>query len=65
MPKKLTKAAKKLLTDAGCSEIDDTYVVLGQTDLRILLSDSAVDDLNHQAREEAEFKKTPASGKAK
>lgn len=56
-PKKLTKAAKKLLEEAGCSEIDDAYVVLGTTDLRILLSDAAIDDLNAQAREQAEFNK--------
>ena len=56
-PKKLTKAAKKLLQEAGCSEIADDFVVLGQTDLRILLSDAAVDDLNAQAREIAELGK--------
>ena len=56
-PKKLTKAAKKLLQEAGCSEIADDFVVLGQTDLRILLSDAAVDDLNAQAREMAELGK--------
>ena len=57
MAKKLTKAAKKLLQEAGCSEIADDFVVLGQTDLRILLSDAAVDDLNAQAREMAELGK--------
>ena len=57
MAKKLTKAAKTLLEEAGCSEIADDFVVLGQTDLRILLSDAAVEDLNQQAREQAEFKK--------
>lgn len=56
-PKKLTKAAKKLLEEAGCSEIADDFVVLGQTDLRILLSGAAVEDLNQQAREQAEFSK--------
>lgn len=55
--KKLTKAAKKLLQEAGCSEIADDFVVLGQTDLRILLSDAAVDDLNAQARKMAELGK--------
>ena len=55
--RKLTKAAKKLLQEAGCSEIADDCVVLGQTDLRILLSDAAVDDLNAQAREMAELGK--------
>lgn len=53
-PKKLTKAAKKLLEEAGCSEIMDDYVVLGTTDLRILLSDAAIDDLNAQARDQSE-----------
>lgn len=57
MAKKLTKAAKKLLQEAGCSEIAADFVVLGQTDLRILLSDAAVDDLNAQAREMAELGK--------
>lgn len=56
-PKKLTKAAKKLLQEAGCSEIADDFVVLGQTDLRVLLSDAAVDDLNAQAREQTDFNK--------
>jgi hypothetical protein len=50
---KLTKAAIKLLEDAGCNEVADDYVILGDTDLRILLSSSAVKDLNAQARESA------------
>jgi len=57
MAKKLTKAAKQLLEEGGCSEITDDYVVLGQTYLRILLSDAAVEDLNQQAREQGEFKR--------
>lgn len=56
-PKKLSKKALKLLEGSGCSEAEDTYVLLGNTDLRILLSDDAVADLNAQAREMAEFKK--------
>jgi hypothetical protein len=32
-------------------------VVLGQTDLRILLPDAAVEDLNQQAREQADLNK--------
>ena len=56
-PKKLTKAATKLLEEAGCSEIAEDYVLLGNTDLRILLSDAAVDDLNAQAREMADLGK--------
>ena len=54
-PKELTKGARKLLEEAGCSEIGDTYVLLGTTDLRILLSDEAIKDLNAQAREQAEL----------
>lgn len=57
MAKKLTKAANKLLEEAGCSEIADDFVIFGQTDLRILLSDAAVEDLNQQARDQAEFNK--------
>lgn len=49
---KLSKAAVVLLTEAGCSEVADDYVVLGSTDLRILLSHRAVADLNAQARGE-------------
>ena len=51
MPTKLSKAAIKLLEEAGCSEVSDDYVILGSTDLRILLSQRAVEDLNTQARE--------------
>ena len=56
-PKKLTRAAKKLLEEAGCNEIAEDYVILGDTDLRILLSEAAIEDLNAQAREQAEFDK--------
>ncbi len=56
-PKKLTKGARKLLAEAGCTEIADDFVVLGSTDLRILLSNAAVEDLNAQARELAELAK--------
>lgn len=55
--KKLTKGAIKLLEEAGCNEIGDGYVLLGTTDLRILLSDEAIADLNAQSRELSEFKK--------
>lgn len=57
MAKKLTKGAIKLLEEAGCNEIGEGHVVLGTTDLRILLSDEAIADLNAQAREVAEFNK--------
>lgn len=48
----LTKAARALLDAAGCSEIADDYVLVGNTDVRILLSRRAVEDLNAQARED-------------
>lgn len=54
MATKLSQAARKLLEQAGCSEVEDDYVILGSTDLRILLSRRAIDDLNAQAREAAE-----------
>lgn len=57
MAKKLTKGAIKLLEEAGCNEIGENHVVLGTTDLRILLSDEAIADLNAQARELAELNK--------
>lgn len=57
MAKKLTKGAIKLLEEAGCNEIGEGYVLLGTTDLRILLSDEAIADLNAQARELAELNK--------
>jgi len=53
MATKLSQAARKLLEQAGCSEIADDFVILGSTDLRILLSRRAVEDLNDQAREVA------------
>jgi hypothetical protein len=56
-PKRLTNKATKLLEEAGCNEIADDYVMLGNTDLRILLSDGAIEDLNLQAREQAAFDK--------
>ncbi|MCA8050776.1 hypothetical protein [Burkholderia arboris] len=48
---KLSQAAIELLSDAGATEISDDFVVIGNTDLRILLSQRAVIDLNQQARE--------------
>ena len=50
----LSKAAIKLLQGAGAHEVADDYVVVGNTDVRILLSHRAVADLNAQARERAE-----------
>ncbi|UUC96600.1 MULTISPECIES: hypothetical protein [Comamonas] len=55
-PKRLTKKATKLLEEAGCNEISDDYVMLGSTDLRILLPDDAIEDLNAQAREQASYR---------
>lgn len=55
-PKRLTKKAAKLLEEAGCNEISDDYVMLGSTDLRVLLSDAAIDDLNAQARDQDSYK---------
>lgn len=54
-PKQLTKKATKLLEEAGCNELGHDYVILGSTDLRILLSDAAIEDLNAQAREQASY----------
>ena len=48
----LSKAARALLDAAGCSEIADDYVLVGNTDVRILLSHRAIADLNAQARED-------------
>lgn len=48
---KLSQAAIELLSEAGATEIGDDFVVIGNTDLRILLSRRAVIDLNQQARE--------------
>ena len=54
MSTKLSQAARQLLEQAGCSEIADDYVIIGSTDLRILLSRRAIEDINAQAREAAE-----------
>lgn len=51
---KLSKAAVAMLEDAGCNEISDDLIVIGTTDVRVLLSHRAVADLNQQAREWAE-----------
>lgn len=51
MATKLSQDAIKLLEEAGCSEVADDYIILGTTDLRILLSRRAVEDLNAQAGE--------------
>lgn len=50
---KLSKAAVKMLEAAGCNEVGDDYLVIGTTDVRVLLSHRAVADLNQQARERA------------
>jgi hypothetical protein len=51
---KLTQAAVKMLEAAGCNEIGDDFIVIGTTDVRVLLSHRSVADLNEQARESAE-----------
>lgn len=50
---RLTKAAIRMLQEAGFSEVADDYVIHGATDIRILLCRRAIDDLNHQARADA------------
>ncbi|WP_423383555.1 hypothetical protein [Burkholderia sp. LMG 32019] len=54
MTTKLSHAAIALLEQAGCNEVGDDFVVIGTTDVRVLLSNRAVTDLNQQARERAE-----------
>jgi hypothetical protein len=51
---KLSQQAVRMLEDAGCNEISDDLIVIGTTDVRVLLSHRAVADLNAQAREWAE-----------
>jgi hypothetical protein len=48
---KLTQDAVTMLEAAGCNEITDDLIVIGTTDVRVLLSHRAVADLNEQARE--------------
>jgi len=43
-----------MLEAAGCNEIAGDFVVIGTTDVRVLLSHRAVLDLNEQASEWAE-----------
>jgi hypothetical protein len=50
----LTQAAVKMLEAAGCNEISDDLIVIGTTDVRVLLSHRVVAHLNEQAREWAE-----------
>lgn len=50
----LTTAARKLLDEAGCNEVADDYIVIGTTDLRVLLSARAVSDLNAQGSDALE-----------
>jgi hypothetical protein len=51
---KLSRAAVAMLEDAGCNEIGDDFIVIGTTDVRVLLSHRAVADLNQQACEWAD-----------
>jgi hypothetical protein len=48
---KLSKAAVQMLEDAGCNEVADDYIVIGDAQhVTVLLSAKAVEDLNRQAR---------------
>jgi hypothetical protein len=52
---KLSKAATKMLEAAGCNEVADDYIVIGDAvEITVLLSHKAVADLNRQARENGE-----------
>lgn len=51
---KLSQSAVKMLEAAGCNEIADDFIVIGTTDVRVLLSHRAVADLNEQAPEWAQ-----------
>ncbi|WP_156181689.1 hypothetical protein [Pandoraea apista] len=51
---KLTQNAVKMLEAAGCNETADDFIVIGTTDVRVLLSHRAIADLNEQALEWAE-----------
>ncbi|WP_164466844.1 hypothetical protein [Burkholderia gladioli] len=48
---KLSKAAIQMLQSAEFTEIADDCLVVGNTDICILLCNRAVADLNRQARE--------------
>jgi hypothetical protein len=50
----LSKAARQMLDDAGCTEVADDYVILFNSDVTVLLSHKAVRDLNRQARDRVE-----------
>ena len=50
----LSKKAIEMLEQAGFTEVADDFIVLGQTDTRILLCERAVRDLNAQARDLSE-----------
>ncbi|WP_165904438.1 hypothetical protein [Paraburkholderia hospita] len=53
---KLTQDAVKMLAATGCNEITDDLIVIGTTDVRVLLSHRAVAGLNEQACEWAAAK---------
>ena len=48
---RLTERAKKMLLDAGCTEVADDYLILHNSDVTVLLSNTAVRDLNRQAND--------------
>lgn len=52
----LSKAARQMLEDSNCfDEVADDYVSVANSDIVILLTRTAVEDLNRQARERAEL----------
>ena len=51
MSARLSQDAIQMLTEAGFNEVADDFIVVGSTDVRILLCQRAVRDLNAQARE--------------
>lgn len=48
---KLSEAARRMLDDAGCTEVADDYIMLFNSDVTVLISHRAVVDLNRQARD--------------
>ncbi|QKM48025.1 hypothetical protein B7760_02059 [Burkholderia glumae] len=48
---KLSKAAIHMLESAECTEVADDFIMIGNTDVCVLLSNRAVAELNREARE--------------
>lgn len=52
----LSEAARKMLGDSNCfDEVADDYLSVANSDIVILLTRTAVRDLNRQARDRDEF----------